>query len=248
MPIIPSTTNAPYDSVTTVLNLARTIVNDTAGPNGLAGDLLSDARPATTVYLNSAWQWLQDELLDHGVELFSREAVITGVPAVGSVDPSVETWMDWTQFSNGVTTFDNPVLPQDMILPSQVWQRPTGNGPFYRVSPFEGNQPSMRQGGVLSWWEWRGDKLYMSGSTQTLDLKVRYSSYYADLEIGTDNLVPIVRCKRALAYRIAFEYTLSKGGTAIPMLEASADAEVLKITNRTAARKQQIVYRRQSRH
>ncbi len=254
MPIIPAGPTAPYGTTGDVLQLARVYVNDAWGPNGVAGDILSSANPATAVLLNSAWRELQEELADSGVETLCGEALIPAIPAVALTDPSVQVYLNWVGYWNGAGAI-NPtvVLPQDFIQPRGfMWERPTGSGQqFSKVEPVE-KLPEGYQASQLRWYEWRGDSLWFKGATQVVDLKIPYVSYLPDLAsvgsmpIPDTTQIPIMRASRALAYLIAAEYAAPRGSEQADSLHAKAMVEIAKITNRTARRKASITYRRRA--
>src|SRR4051812_11559149 len=124
MPIIPPSTAAPYDTAEYVLNLARAIANDAALT--IDGNLLADDQPYTYVLLNQAWRTLQRKLANSGYERLLREAVLTGFAPVLIPDPALQVYVNWSEYWNGSNVYDSPVLPQDLILPLRLWERPTG--------------------------------------------------------------------------------------------------------------------------
>ena len=257
MPIVTPVPGDPYATVGEVLQLARVIVNDAFGPNGLDGDLLSNTQPYTPILLQSAWEQLQDELADAGVESLVKETIITAVPAVTMIDPSVTTYITWDGYFDGTVLqpidVGIPVLPFDMIQPAAkgCWERVTGSGSaFTEVIPWDGGLPEGYQSDKLRWYEWRDDKLFFKGATQVLDLKLRYLAYRpelaADGTISNDELVPIMRSKRAMAYLIGSEFARPRGAQVADNLYAMAEAEIAKLTRRTAHRKAAISYRRRA--
>lgn len=248
MPIVPAgNTTSPYQTIGDVMYMARVFVNDAFGPNGLQGDLLADANPATLILINSAWRSIQDSLADAGVEGLVRNVVLTGIPAAAVNDPSSETYLDWTQYYDGAVSHPEINLPYDLIVPTFLWERPSGSSQvFTPVISVDGGLPEGFQAVKFNWYEWRGDKCYFKGATQALDLKVRYLAYYPDLDGKTQTQLPLMRIGRAMAYLIASEYARPRGAAAADNLYAMAEAEIKKTTSRTARRKASIQYRRQS--
>ena len=249
MPNLPVATPAPYPTRGDILNLVRVICNDAATALGLSGDLLSDSQPYTDVYVQSAWHWLQDELADAGVERFSKEILITGLPAVTVVDPSIAVYMDWGGFYDG-TTYNTqaagaPVLPADLIVPSFVWERQSGaNGIFTKVTMMDGGLPDGAPEEKLRYCEWRDDKLYFRGATGIVDIKLRYIELQPDIDTNPYTQVPVMRSKRAMAYAIASEWARTLGSPLADNFYAMAQSEMGKITLRTSRRKQAVTYRR----
>jgi hypothetical protein len=264
-PTLPPSNLQPYPTVGRVLSYARTYALDAAGPNGLSGDLLSASVATTAVYLNSAWERLQDDLIDAGVETLIKEVIIPGVPPAYSSDPSVSPWLTWDGYCDGQVMVETPPLPSeqtpslpnDLVIPSILWQRQTGSQmPFSEVPAKDGGLPQNTNNQLLRAWEWRDDKLFLTPFTSPLDLKLRYISYYPDLadiaavtaETPLDETVqvPIMRCTRALAYLLAADFAGPRDGTAAESLGANAELEIKRITNRTARRKATVQYRRQA--
>jgi hypothetical protein len=251
MPIVPVQPLKPYPTVGDVLQLARVIVLDASGPNGVAGDLLSSSQPFTLVLLNSAFERLQTELTNAGVESLTKEIVITNLSAISTPDPTVNTYLTWDGYFDG-TTFNSvsggaPALPQDLIQPLEVLERQSGsNSVFVRVTPIDGGLPEIRQGAALGYYEWRDDKIFFKGATTARDLRLRYASWQPALAIDDVIEIPIMRCNRAMAYLIASEWARSRGAAVADNLYAMAEMEIKAITNRTARRKASIPYRRRA--
>ncbi len=259
MPVAPTIPNQPYPTIGDVLHLARVIVNDAFGPNGVSGDLLSSSNATTVVLLNSAWGQLQDELADAAVETFTKEIILSPLPAVTTSDPSVSVYIAWDGYFDGAIWHNSgvglPSLPYDMIQPAAqgVWERAYGSGaPYTIVTPNDAGLPEGYQTGKLRWYEWRDDKLFFKGATVSIELKLRYLAYRPDL--GADNvlpineavLVPVMRSKRAMAYLVASEFARLRGSEVADNLYAMAEAEIEKLTRRSSHRKASISYRRKA--
>ncbi len=80
--------SSSYITAEQVLNLTRSLVNDTG--QSLAGNILSDAQPYTFQYLNSAYQYLQDELATNGVRTLEKETILTGIAPAAVTDPGTQ--------------------------------------------------------------------------------------------------------------------------------------------------------------
>lgn len=243
-PFVPLSNSNPYPTVGAVLNYARTYANDAA--QGMGGDLLSSQQPYLLTLLNSAWERVQDDLIDAGVETLVKEIVIPSVPPVASSDPAINTYLAWNGFFDGQNMNISPNAPADMVIPSDLWQRQSGSGqPFYPVTPSDGGLPNAwPQSSSVGRWEWRDDKIQMNGATGLMDLKLRYISYYADLDLTPTTKVPIMRSAKALGYALAAEFADARGAAGAVGLEAKTVREISRITNRTARRKAVVQYRR----
>src|SRR5947209_6909085 len=153
MPYVIGTTS--YNSAEYVLNLARSIVNDAA--QGIQGDILADSQPYTFVYLNSAYQFLQDELANNGVETFKKEVILSSVTPVANNDPATQVFIYDQGYNDGGITHALPSLPQDMIIPLRLWERQSSTinmfSPMVKVND---SLPSTSKGSYNQVWEWRG--------------------------------------------------------------------------------------------
>ena len=118
MPSLPQNTATPFDTVGNVLQLARTLVNDAFGPNGVAGDVLASSNATTLIYLNTAWRYMQDELANAEVEALVKEVMYSGLDPITIIDPSTETYLAWDGYHNGDSIDETFLLPFDMIQPS----------------------------------------------------------------------------------------------------------------------------------
>lgn len=240
--IVPTTPLAPYDTVGYVLNLARVYLNDAT--NGISGDLLASDQPYAAVLLNSAFRKLQDRLMNAGVEVLVRDAIIPSVPVAATDDPSVETFLNWNGYWDGAALIDHPTLPFDMVIPLKVWERHAGTAEFFiPVDPREG-VPETQQVDRFRFYEWKGDRICFRGATQVNDLKIRYLAYFAELDIADATPIPILRSARAIAYLMSSEFTRARGGSTADNFHALAEEEINTMTLRTTRRKQELSYRR----
>src|SRR6185312_14923735 len=177
MPGAPQQPTIPYPTAEQVLRLVRVFCLD-AGIT-IDGDLLSDTATYTIPILQAAYEYVQQELGNRGFETPTKETVLlnlTPVPAAVQ-GPGTQVFIDWTQYFDGENQNASPVLPQDCIVPVRLWERP--NGSVLRFVPMgvaNDGLDSLPQYTYLRQWEWRDDKLYMIGSTQAQDLRMRYKA------------------------------------------------------------------------
>lgn len=248
----PMTSAKPYDTVGDVLKYARVYSLDAT--DSLEGDLLASDKPYLLILLNSAWRRLQNDLADSGVETLVKEIIIPAVPPVFKVDPAINVFLTWDGFAAsdnaadlGSAQVQIPALPNDMVLPSCIAERPAGSGSaFTAMTAIDGGLPLVNQSTQQRYWEWRDDKIFMKGATVPVDLWLRYVSYYPDLDIVPETQVPIMRAASALGYLMAAEYASSRGSVLADRLEANAKREIARMTNRTARRKAVVQYRRRA--
>lgn len=246
LPPLPSTN---YDSATTILNAARVRLNDKIQTLvGVRGTILGETDPLTNQAFNNGYRRFQDGLVDAGSERFSGQVIISQVPIVGSYDPASQCSMSWFGMFDGVNNFSTPALPNNLILPLWMSERPSGsNSPF--PSPNTPNMfcatdglPMYPKGQRNACWEWREDAIWFPGATITVDFLIRYRSYLADLvDVGTtrwfQQSVPIMRCSDPLSWWVCAEFAAARasdGSIGAQMLSVAAQckAEAVEATKR----------------
>jgi hypothetical protein len=242
MPGIPSASSNPYPSIDLVMNNARSRVNDMI--NDAAGDLLADDIPASQTYLTSAWNWLQRQCATAGVETFKRELTIYGVPQRASQDVANQSWITWLGCSDGVNQFEQPCLPQDMILPLSLWRRMSGTTSYFLLMLLANDGlPRVFDTNIF---DWREDGLYFYGDMWPQDFQLRYSAYRPTLDITKpQTTVPIMMCDDCMGWRIAFEFANARGSDQAPQLKGLADDAFTTIKMGSTQRRQRQNLRRQ---
>jgi hypothetical protein len=249
VPVLQPNNSAPYDIVNTVLNTARLRLNDAI--QSLGGDVLTNMQPFTQQAVNTAWRRLQAALADLGFSRSTEEIVLTGLPVVANLDPASQVCLSWTNYFDGTNYFTAPVLPQDLILPLKLWERPSGvnatwGGP---ITNFLDGLPGGPKAGANFCWEWRNDAIYMPGSLCVVDLRIRYAAYLPDFITAGQTPwysqpVPIMRSLDAFAYFICSEVAGPRGDLDAATFDTKAEAAVRQLFNREAAQKQRVNIRR----
>jgi len=230
------------------MNRARAIVNDSY--RGGAGRILTDTAPFTIEYLNGALEELQDKIGNNGViTLIKDNVILSPITALAAPDPAVQVFVNYQGFFNGVKMIPLPVLPADCISVKKVWERQTGSGlPFQPMTqPMEGLQ-SCFQGEWLGTWEYRQDAIYMTGSTTTEDLRIRYESRLPVLSSSdsfADTEIAILASVNALANIVAYQYARARGAPAAQVMQADAEKYMRYIVRRYTRQKQSVPYYRQ---
>lgn len=224
MPVLPPVPAAVYDSVTDVLNVARTRLNDevtTLLP--IRGQLLNNNQIFTQQMMNNAWRKAQEYLGERGYARLLNEAIFTGLPVVGSLDPASQTWLSWTGYFDGANLFQNWFLPSDFSHPLKMWERWSGQAAQFCDPPMEkmlDGLPALVKTTSIRFWEWRGDAIYMPGSTISEDLRIRYVKFLPDFtDVGStlwyEQPVPMVRVTDPLSWLICAEVAIARGDTAL---------------------------------
>lgn len=230
----------PYPIVEAVANLARALVNDSfPGLTGHLGEgrILTDKSFFFLEYLNSAIAELQDRLINNGVSTFTKEQIFTNFPVVAQVDPGVQVSWSYTGFFNGTTNFPNPLLPNDLLIPLTIRERQTGNlSWFYPMFEPGGQLPSVPQSLRMCYWEWREDAIWMPGTTQPVDLKLRYESrlpFIANTPDFPTTIIPIRGSVNALANMVVYRYAQARGSVQTEMIGMAVDKAIGEMCNRS---------------
>ena len=247
MPIVipPISVSAPYDTVDDCLNLTRARVNDAIVTIG--GEILTDTAPFTQVYTNGAWRRFQAYLANLGFSRFRTRIILSNFPVVGTQDPAIQTYLNWSEYYDGVSFYtpnDVSVLPQDFILPLKIAERQTGtNSPFRPMQMGLDGLPDVRKCPWNQFWDWRDDKIYMPGALMRFDLQIEYSRYLTDFEtVGEiewfEQPVPIMRCLSAFSNYIAYEFAKTRADLDAAVFMADAKADAMYLFNNEVGMKQ----------
>jgi len=235
-----------YPIASDVLQLARAGVNDML--KSTAGSILTDTAAFTTVYLNAAIRRTQRYLANNGITSNIRDNVILSnlSPAVGS-DPSIQVYVDQNGYFDGANNNPNPKLPADLILMLEMWERQSGSGAqfIYMPQPQEGLE-SRIPGSYFGQWEWREDRINMTGSTATEDLRCRYEASLARIAAGADmakTSIPIRDGEDVLAAGVVYQYARTRGSTLRQEAKQWWQDEADELVNRWVRRDQRIGYR-----
>lgn len=251
MPIPPVQT-APFDTLETVLNTARVRMNDAI--QSLGGDVLRDDQPFTQQMANTAWRRLQEYIANLGYTVLTDEIIITGLPQVDSIDPGTQTALDWTGYQNAQGGIDvDFALPQNFMAPLKVWERITGQNAYFRpLGNVMDGLPSTPKMGYNGIFEWRGNKVWMPGSQNSMDLRFRFIAFFNDFVTQGDVLwnqqpVPIMRCLDALSFYICSEAANPRGDLDGAQFDTKAQAAAKLIFNRDVRLKTRTNVRRRPR-
>ena len=196
MPVVPTTA---YTQASDALNLARALLNDSAG-----------AVFADTVLLpllNSAYRGLQRELAENGVSVLAEQQDLNLATDPVSGITQVE-----------ISDVSSPQLPADCLVPHMLWERATANTTdvFVPMEKFTsgGSMLNLQPSSYLRLWEWREDKINLVGATQAITVRVRYEKVLPALALGTDP-VQIRSATDALAFATAALAARSRGARAL---------------------------------
>ncbi len=244
-------------SLQTICDLVRAIVNDSqAGVTNTPGEgqIFTDnpqISPFVLPMLNSSIRKLYRMLRNCGDPCLIKDNVIfTNLPIVnspanglGQEDPAVQTFMDPTGYFDGVQIWPNFPLPDDMLYPTQLWERTTGtNDVFHRMDAPSGGLESAMQGPYLKQWEWRNNRLNFRGATQSVDIRLRYycslPQFFSTTMDFSSTYVPVMDCTDFLAFDTAVLYATMLGSPGLAGLQAVAAEHMFQLKNANARRMQ----------
>ena len=239
---------APYDTVTTVLNAARTRLNDRVEAlAAISGKLLDNTQAFTQTVVNDAWRKLQAQLADLGYQGLQQELTFTNVGASLSVDPAVEVNISYDGYFNGSATVGAPILPQTFIRPYRLWERANGSAALMtEMDEIPNGLPAVAKANWNRQWQWRNDALYMPGALLATDIRISYAQLLADfVDVGSTPWyaasVPIMRCTDSFADYICREISIAREDMeGAAMFQASAEANAQQILNRDSAEPKRI--------
>lgn len=206
--------SAPLDTLEMACNSARVRLNDAI--ESIQGDILTDNQPFTLQFCNNAWRRMQELLVNFGVTWFKPETIFSGVTPVEDLDPGSQCYISWANYFDGENMLADPVLPQNMISPLILWERPTGNGSYLPMDRLDNGLPGVPKNPLNKVWEWRNGSIYLPGATQTTDIRMRYAAFFPDFVAATIEAfsvqpIPIVRALNPLAWFICAEVAKSRG-------------------------------------
>jgi hypothetical protein len=249
-------------SLLNICNLVRSLINDTqAGAQGIPGEgQIFTNNPAISPFvqpfLNSAIRALYRELRNvNDPALIYDNYIISGITPVngangpGVPDPAMQVYVGQDGYFDGTQIWPNLALPNNMMYLEKVWERQNNtNNTFVQMRQPQGGMGSRPQQPTLVDYEWRNYQLWMVGSTQTNDLRLRYwgslpTFYSATLDFAS-TYVPIIDCTDALAYKIAVMYSRMLGTPGLPDLIGEAKEQMFQLKNAVVKRAQTIDYHR----
>lgn len=244
-------------SLETIMNLARSLVNDTqAGLTNSPGEgqILVDnpsVAPFTLQFLMSAIREVYRELRNISEPMLIKDNIlIFNLPLVnsptygeGQPDPSVQTYLSTSGYFDGVQLWPDFLLPSDCIYPTMVYERQTGTTNYFvALNQPQGGLMSRAQTSNLAEWEWRNGNINFVGATTNRDIRLRYyctlPTYYSDTLDFSTTYVPIPDCTDAVAYKVAVKYATMLGSAGLDELKADAQEQMRQLKNGTIRRMQ----------
>jgi hypothetical protein len=249
---MPVTNSSIYPTAEAVANQTRLLVQDVY--NNGNGRIFTDNNPQTVRCINAAIDRVQFELANNGVESYWRDnLILSAVPAVQNPSPATQVYIGFagTTITDGSVSSPTPMLPSDLFVPWDLWERPTGSAiGFQKMHKPDVALPSVYQTAYLNLWEWRGDAIWLIGATQTMDLRLRYEAVIPDILPANQidwntTTIPILNGLGPLAFRAAYFYNLARGDQdGMAAMDMQANIELKKLVDAATRGKQRQSVRR----
>lgn len=251
--------NAGYPSLNTIANLVRSKVNDDkAGATGTPGEgqILTNSSVTLQNFMNSA---IRDTYRDVRImgqpTLIGDNYILVNLPPINSAlgvgvqNPAVQVSLGFQSYFDGINNWTAFTLPSTLLYPLEMWERQGGSDyPFGLMHQQTGALSPRNQVQILGNWEWRGDAIWMNGSTQPRDIRLRYIFTFADLASPSIDwnatYVPVMDSQEAIADKIAVLYTARLGGAALADARMDAKQSIFKLRQQITRDRQMIDYTR----
>src|SRR6185312_11348782 len=132
--MLPPALASVYDPLNMAITAAQTRLNqDVATLQPITGKLLDNADAFSQQIANNAWRKLQYYLANRGYMRFTKRQVVTPLPISGNLtDPTVQSWINWFNYFDGVNLTSTPTLPGDFMFPLSIRERITGSNQVFR--------------------------------------------------------------------------------------------------------------------
>jgi hypothetical protein len=210
---MPGISQSPYEVGAQMTSLIQDLCDDPEG------------QLFTPLYIieavNSATRWIGRELRNRGKMTLVEDAFDVVIPGVVTVDPTQRVNLGFTGISGNVIASNDIILPNDLIEPLVLHERPNGMNVVpaeMRDSTGKGGLPYRFQRMRLGEWEWRQDEIIFVGATQDTQVIIRYSAIPLQFSLSPDPPQVItgtfsdIDCMDAAAYYAASQLLPKHGG------------------------------------
>jgi hypothetical protein len=242
--------NVVYPSLEEVSSLFRALINDTGNNtagNGVGqmnqqGLIMPDSNPDLITFMSSAVRTLYSDLRNVGEpQLIIDNYNLIGLPPVNSVygpgspNPAVQVGLSYAGYFDGVQWYPQWTLPISTRRVLAVSERQAGtNNNFQPMKPSPFGIPSGMQGIYNQVWEMREGILWMPGSIQSMDLRIRARiGYPSGWNVATLNYqttyIPILNCADAVVAKMLVRYAQRFAPEQYPMAKDTEKTEMDKL-------------------
>jgi hypothetical protein len=248
-----------------VTNLVRTwIQDDYAGATATLGEGQNfPDNPALSVSMMNAFGSALRNLCRKlrtasGPMLIFDNVDILGIPpfvsptqGAAAPDPSIQVSITYVGYFNGLTYNNLFSLPANCLMVERVSERLNGSNDVFHpmTQPPQGLQ-SAWQGIYNGMWEYRQDAIWMPGSTETMDIRLRYQGTLPTLFTPGINTattyIPINDSQDVLAAMTLKQLALRQGAAMLPGAIDWANEQIADFLNEWTKRNQGMPYQVQS--
>lgn len=186
-------------------------------------------------------------LIYDNILLLGIPPLVSPTQGAAAADPGVQVSIGYLGYFNGVNVNSTLALPSNCLMVERVWERVNGSNDDFRPmnQPAQG-LPSQYQNVYNLQWEWRNDAIWMPGSTETMDLRLRFQGqllpiYGTGIDTAT-TYIPINDCQDALAGLIIQQIGIRQGASVLPAVLEWAGDQVSDFLNENIKRDQGIPY------
>ncbi len=193
--------------------------------------------PVLLPYVNSAYRKVRRSLSMAGMELFVNDLIYIVIPAVTTVDPSVQVVL---------SDSTSPQLPVDLLEPNDIWERTNlTNDDFIEMTDLTGQWglPSLPQGSTLGVWEWRTDQINFLGATLDTQIRLRYKRVLLDVVDGTSQIL-IPDAQDCITFIAAAEAGMARGSSVSEKWATAGEDGLEALISATTRRDQSTIRRR----
>lgn len=205
-------------------------------------------------FLNSAYRGLQRALKATGSTEFRVGQSFVTIPALSFAEPSTQVSLSFEGLAITSDASPSPTfvggaglgqLPQNLLMPRKLWERPTGQQVDFQEMVDLTNTGGLRsvpQGQCLSSYEWIGDAINLLGATQAVDIKIEYDIGLPPVSDGLSQLL-VLNSEDYHAFAVCSMVEPGRGGKNTELYDQAAEDAKEKLVN-AVTRGQQFASRR----
>ena len=251
-----------YPTIQTVTNLVRSDVrDDMAGATNTIGEgqiLVDSLSTSLTManFFNSAVRELCHEMrLQSAPALIGDNFIIRNIPPINGpmglqvADPTVQVGIAPAPqgYFDGSIWHPSYCLPAGVYEVIRCWERQTlSNDTFSDMGEPSNGMAGVYQTYGFGQWEWRTGMVWMPGSLDNRDLRLRWLMTLNPIMVANANpattYLPIVGCEEALARKIGRLYARRQGGSMYEIATMEAKEATTMFLNELVHRKQGTEY------
>ena len=248
--------NIRYPSLQSIANLFRASVNDSfAGQNSIPGEglVMPDTNPDLLTFMASAIRDMYSDLRNVGdAALLLDNYILLGIPPLTQPNPAVQVSLAYNGYFNGFTWSPLWTLPISCQTVERLWERNSSTGPagsFIPMTPAPFGLTPCQQGTYMGQWEMRQNAIWMPGSLQTVDLRIRCRITFPQVLDPTNvdfntAYVPILGWENAVVAKMLGSYAVRFAPDMLTMAEAREEKYIFKLKLEVNRQMQNTEYQR----